>query len=249
MAKSSKLRVIISSRCTDSFPAAGGRPLSEIRKELKQKIETLEVFGRKVFEVWINEETPPQGGTWDSWDVCLRAVKDCDILISLCNGNAGWANKSDAGGIGICHAELMTAMSQAPAKVRLVALPNLAITKTADGKRNQRFQDYVAENNRFRGATVATEIELNRRVEEALGDALIALAQSGVGESSKARFSSGQALDWSRLDFRLAPKKNARRVARYDARAPGIRRRRRASHCDARGDSGFGSSKCYSSSN
>src|SRR6266849_5475107 len=123
MAKSSKLRVMISSRCDDKVPPkSSGQPLSDIRRELKSEIEGAEVFGRKVFEVWINEETPPQGGTWDSWDVCLHAVNDCDILISLCNGNAGWANPSDAGGIGICHAELMTGMSQAPAKVRLVAL-------------------------------------------------------------------------------------------------------------------------------
>jgi hypothetical protein len=43
MAKSSKLRVMISSRCDDKFPAHPGRPLSEIRKKLKMEIEALEV--------------------------------------------------------------------------------------------------------------------------------------------------------------------------------------------------------------
>jgi len=51
MAKSSKLRVMISSRCDDLFPASGGRALSEIRKDLKQEIEALEAFGRKIFGV------------------------------------------------------------------------------------------------------------------------------------------------------------------------------------------------------
>ena len=92
MAKSSKLRVMISSRCDDSFPAnPKGRPLSDIRKDLKAEVEALEVFGKPIVEVWINEDIPPQGGTWDSWDVCLKAVKDCDVLIALSNGNAGWA--------------------------------------------------------------------------------------------------------------------------------------------------------------
>ena len=213
MAKSSKLRIMISSRCNDLFPGVGGRSLSEIRKQLRKKIEDVEVFGRKVFEVWINEETPPQGGTWDSWDVCLQAVKDCDILISLYNGNAGWANPSDAGGIGICHAELMTGMSQAPAKVRLVALPNVAIAKGVDGARNKRFQDYVNKLGRFRGAAVNTEADLNKRVDETISDSLVALAQAGVRESSKAHFSSGQALDWSRLDF-AARHAEMRRVLR-----------------------------------
>ena len=201
MAKSSKLRVMISSRCDDKVPPkSSGQPLSDIRRELKSEIEGAEVFGRKVFEVWINEETPPQGGTWDSWDVCLQAVKDCDILIAIANGNAGWAK--DGGDIGICHAELMTGLSQAPGKVRLIALKNIEITKTPEGLRNKRFQEYVATQSLFRGGTVSTAEALKTRVKQALGDALVGLAQSGVLESSKGRFHSGQALDWTRLDFR-----------------------------------------------
>ena len=124
MAKSSKLRVMISSRCDDKFPLGpGGRPLSHIRRELKREIEGVEVFGRKIFDVWINEETPPQGGRWDSWDVCLQAVKDCDVLIVLSSGNSGWAK--DGGDIGICHAEFMTGLTHAPGKVRLIALTNI----------------------------------------------------------------------------------------------------------------------------
>ena len=212
MAKSSKLRVMISSRCDDKFPAdPPGRPLSEIRKELKMEIEALEVFGKKVFEVWINEETPPQGGTWDSWDVCLQAVKDCDILVALSNGNAGWAK--DGGEIGICHAELLTGLSQAPGKVRLIALRDIAVTETAEGERNQRFQNYVKTQSLFRGGTVSTEAALKARIKEALHDALLSLAQAGVRESGKGRFHSGQALDWSRLDFR-ARRAEMRRVLR-----------------------------------
>jgi Domain of unknown function (DUF4062) len=142
MAKSSKLRVMISSRCNDVFPARPkGRALSDIRKDLKAELEALEVFGKPILEVWINEDTPPQGGTWDSWDVCMKAIKDCDVLIALSNGNAGWA-QSD-GDIGICHAELMTGLSRSPGKVRLISLGNVALVKTAEGERNRRFQDYV----------------------------------------------------------------------------------------------------------
>ena len=212
MAKSSRLRVMISSRCDDRFPATPvGQPLSAIRKRLKTEIEALEVFGKTVFEVWINEEIPPQGGTWDSWDVCLQAVKDCDILVVLSNGNAGWAN--DSGDIGICHAELMAGLSRAPGKVRVIALEDVAITKTAEGARNRRFQDYVKAQSLFRGNTVTTADELTARVKEAVHEALLALAQAGVREASRGRFHSGQALDWSRLDFR-ARRAEMRRVLR-----------------------------------
>ncbi|MDX8411019.1 MAG: hypothetical protein R8K46_03975 [Mariprofundaceae bacterium] len=191
---------MISSKCLDKFPASSGRPLSEIRTELKKDIESIKVFGKKVFEVWINEETPPQGGTWDSWEVCRKAVKDCDILIALANGDAGWA-KND-GDIGICHAELMTGLTHAPAKVRLISLENTSPASSNASERNQRFQDYISSHSLFRGDTVKTEEDLKSRVKEAIHDALITLAQSGVREASKGRFHSGQALDWTRLDFR-----------------------------------------------
>jgi hypothetical protein len=212
MAKSSKLSVMISSLCDKEFPVEPpGRPLSEVRKELKTEVEALEVFGKKIFEVWINEETPPQGGTWDSWDVCIQAVKDCDILVALSNGNAGWAK--EGGEIGICHAELMTGLSQAPGKVRLIALGDIVVTNTAEGKRNRRFQEYVKSQNLFRGGTVLTEAALKARVKEALHDALLALAQAGVREFSRGRFHSGQALKWTGMDFRTR-RAEMRRVLR-----------------------------------
>jgi Domain of unknown function (DUF4062) len=209
MARSSKLQVMISSRCLDPFPAGQtDTNFSDVRKELKAEIEALNIAERKGFEVWINEETPPQGGTWDSWDICIEAVKNCDILIAISNGNAGWANA--AGDIGICHAELMTALSTAPAKVRLIAVDNIAITKTDEGGRNRRFQDYVAKQSLFRGGRVATIAELKLRVKDALYDAVVRLAQAGVREASIGKFHAGEALDWSRLDFRARQKQMIR---------------------------------------
>lgn len=200
MAKSSKLRVMLSSRCDDKFPPGTATTLSDIRRELRKEIEAMEMAGRKAFEVWINEETDPQGGTWDSWDVCIEAVKDCDILLVISNGNAGWAN--GAGEIGICHAEMMTGLAVAPAKVRLIALDNIAVTKDDAGKRNKLFQDEMAKQSLFRGGAVTTAAELRNRVKEALHDAVITLAQAGVRDASKGKFHSGAALDWTRLDFR-----------------------------------------------
>ena len=200
MATSSKIRVMISSRCLDFFPAGQKKTrLSDIRKELKSEIEAMEISGKKAFEAWINEETPPKGGTWDSWDVCIEAVKDCDILLVISNGNAGWADA--AGSIGICHAELMTGLSIAPAKVRLIGLEPIPINKDADGTRNERFQAEVSKQSLFRGGTVKTIDELKTRTKEALHDAVISLAQAGVRDAAKGKFHSGAALDWTRLDF------------------------------------------------
>jgi hypothetical protein len=200
MAKSSLLRVMISSRSEQSFPPdRTGQQLSSIRQQLKAEIEGLRVFGKPVFEVWINEETAPQPGTEDSWETCLQAAKDCDVFIALTNGDAGWAKQGSD--VGICHAELMAALAHAPGQVRMVDIGKVAIANTAAGKRNERFQSYLSDHSLFRGATVTTVDSLKSRVREAVHGALIQLAQSGVLETSRGRFHSGQALDWNRLTF------------------------------------------------
>jgi hypothetical protein len=201
MAISRYIRVMISSKCKQSFlPADKKSPtLTDIRKQLKTEIEAQELFDQKAFEVWINEEAPPGGGSWDSWETCLKAVKDCDILIVLYNGDAGWA--SEAGEIGICHDELSTAFSTAPDKVRLIALPLIPVDSSAAGKRNQRFRDYVDTLTFFRGGEVNTVDDLKQRVRQALRDAVVSLAQSGVFEAARGKGDRGQALDWNRMNF------------------------------------------------
>jgi hypothetical protein len=200
MARSSKLRVMLSSKCDTEFPVGSGRKLSAIRRDLKKEIEDIKIGGKQVFDVWINEDTPPQGGTLDSWDVCIQAVRDCDILIVLSNGDAGWAK--DIADVGICHAEMITGLGQARAKVRLIALPLVATEKADQIDRNQRFQDEVSKQSLFRGGTVSDEVSLKARVNEALRDAVICLAQAGSKDAARGKFHSGAALDWSRLDFR-----------------------------------------------
>lgn len=199
MARSSYLQVMISSKCKTDFPEGSGRSLSDIRRDLKIAIEGLQIAGKKAFEVWINEEAPPSGGTWDSWDTCINAVKQCDILIVLSNGDAGWAQTG--GEIGICHAEMMTGLSLAPAKVRLIALPNVPINSDETGARNSRFQAELRTQSRFHGGLVKNEKVLKARVFDALHDAVVTLAQAGIGESTRGRYTSGAALDWTRLDF------------------------------------------------
>lgn len=194
---------MLSSRCNDAFPPAhtkASQTLSEIRKELKKDIEGFRIFGKKLFDVWINEDAAPAPGTVDSWEKCLGEVRDCDVLIVLSNGNAGWAKT--AGDIGICHAEYMEGLSTARGKVWLIALGDIKVTSDDQGRRNQRFQEYVATQTPFRGGEVKTIAELKGRVKDALVDALVTMTRRGVHDSGSSRFDMGKALDWSRLGFK-----------------------------------------------
>ncbi|WP_054911948.1 DUF4062 domain-containing protein [Pseudomonas sp. NBRC 111127] len=202
MAQSKKIRVMLSSRCNDRFPASSEQTLSSIRAQLKHEIEGTLLFGKQVFDVWINEDAPPSDGLQDSWDACLQAVRDCDVLLVLSNGNAGWA--SGDGDIGICHAEYMEGLATARGKVRFIAMPNIATDSGLDAQatRNLRFQAFIAQQSPFRGGMVSTVEQLRSRVQEALLDALVVLTQRGVAAAASSRFDMGQALDWTRMDFR-----------------------------------------------
>jgi hypothetical protein len=195
------LTVMISSRCDDKFPSSRGnsRSLTAIRKVLKQHIEDEQIFGVASFEVWINEYTPSQSGKTDSWETCLNAARKCDIFIALYNGNAGWARKEDSD-IGICHAELKTALDHAPGKVFSISIAEKDHIATLTSPIHKRFQEFFASQNLFRGGGVHNEAELGERVRQTMQEAVVSLARQGVREASRGRYHMGEALDWSRLD-------------------------------------------------
>lgn len=199
MASSKLIRVMISSRCKNEFPDGSGQKLETIRKSLKAELEAVTLLDSPLFEVWINEVAPAGGGTWDSWDTCLEAVAACDVLVILYNGDSGWAESGRD--IGICHAEYKKAYETAPGKIRVINLGETPISATtADGKRHMRFRDYIKKQTPF-WASVKTVDDLKKRVRQTLHDSVIDLVRKGVREASMGKFHSGEALDWSRLDF------------------------------------------------
>lgn len=201
MAKSKRISIMLSSRCNTQFPNdATGKSLTEIRKELQKEIQGEKLLGHQLFDVWINEDSPPVGHDADSWEACLAQVRDCDILIVISNGEAGWAKT--AGDIGICHAEYAEGLLTTQAKVRVVALPNVTNKKGEEGERNRRFQEYLSQISPFHGGEAKTIDDLKKRVRDAINEALISLTQRGVAAFGSSKFNKGQALDWSRMNFR-----------------------------------------------
>lgn len=195
------IRVMISSRCNDRFPHDGA-PLSDLRRRLKGELEAATLFGKPLFEVWINEVAPPSDTSGDSVDVCLQEVDRADLVIVLANGNAGWA--PNAADNGICHMELMRAVGSAAGKVRLMSLGTINDVgrDPAQTARNTRFQEFLATQNFFRGGTVLTVDDAIERVREAVLDGVQSLAKLGGREARKGRYHTGEALHWSSLSFR-----------------------------------------------
>lgn len=201
-----KLRLMLSSRCKIKFPIgdAEGTKLSDIRKQLKKEIETEKFFGKSLISVWINESETDDGST-TSWEACIKQASDCDIFITLLDGDAGW--QKDNSGIGICHAEFETAHANSPGKVRVISLlGGNGKVKTKPGP-DLDFVKAIQKANLLEARNFATANDLKNRTKELVRELVLQLSHEGAREVKKSGPNTGQALDWSRLNFSHRQKK------------------------------------------
>jgi hypothetical protein len=195
-----KIRVMISSQCNSAiqFQGTSGSTLSKVRLALKKAIEEEKLFDdSQLFEVWINEDAPGSEGDSDWWEHALYQVRKAHVVLVIYNGNAG-STIAD-GDVGICHAELQAAFTETPAKIRAIRLTGIDKTLIRQ-PRHQRFQEYFERLRLFSSsADTGNDVIVNARA--LLRDAVGSLVHLGVREGRKGKFSTGEALDWSRLDF------------------------------------------------
>jgi len=199
---SKRIRVMVSSRCTDRIRSAlgGSIPMSDLRLRIKQQIEAFQIFGYDSFECWVHEDEPAMDAGADFWDQCIDRVRKSDIVLVLYNGDAGFANEE--GDVGICHAELKAAIDVAGARVRLIDVQQANADKsTGKSRRDRRFQDYVGRQQQLGKRFAANDEEAKSAILEALQDAVVEMVRLGSASARKSRFDTGSPLDWSRLDF------------------------------------------------
>ena len=202
MATSSKIKVMISSRCRDALPTSKRQTtfLSDVRKTLKKEIESETVLGHAVYEVWINEDAV-EDASEKSWDRCIKQAKDCDIFIVIFNGAAGWLGEKEKGTIGICHAEFQKAFSESPGKVFIVNISDPNVADSNKKSEDRLFHTYLQETGAFQSRCAANDLALRKMVKEMVVKATINLVQRGVRDASRGKHHLGPALQWSRLSF------------------------------------------------
>lgn len=200
MAAPKKIRIMISSRCEDKITYKGSmQKLSVLRQDLKKELEAEKLFGEQAFDVWINEDAEAAAGSESSWTECEKQVNQADLVLVIYTGNAGWIKKGHDGDIGICHAELLTVMSKTPGKARCVLFEHSELPMPTEDV-HKRFQDYYNKISLFRSKAISVE-ELFKEVKKAIREASIELVHLGVRESSRNRFITGDALNWTRMSF------------------------------------------------
>lgn len=193
-----RIKVMVSSRCNDAFPAGGDISLTKTRRQLKERIESVRLFDQQLFDVWINEDAPAPA-TEDSWDTCMAQVDACDILLVLFNGNAGWT--VGKGDLGICHGEWQRGRHSAPGKVHLIQIGTDDDLKACDLEPDKRFRGEVAKSGDFVARALSPEA-LFDEASQTLLHAVTQLVSLGGQDSRGSRFHLGEALEWSKLDYR-----------------------------------------------
>jgi Domain of unknown function (DUF4062) len=196
------IQVMLSSRCLVDIPGSGGKvTLSSVRIDLKKQIEEmLLVDGKSGFEVWINEKGRSGPGDETSWEYCVSQAQDCDLFVSIFNGQSGWMRQGETEGI--CEAELEAAIGSNLSKVQIVQLDPLnPRTKRSEKASDSRFMQYVEDLRLFSGkATDAAS--LRTQVLGTVQEAVVKMAlRGGASGGSAAKAYLGQALDWNRLNF------------------------------------------------
>ena len=207
-----RIRLMISGRCKDYVtPNNVSFPLAGLRKSLQTEINTAGLFGKPLFECWINEVEPSKAATRDVWDECIREIRRAHIVVVLYNGDAGWAREPND--VGICHAELEASLLSGRDRTHLIRLPG----STASSQRDRRFQSFVERELTFSGPPSQNEEEATDNVKNTLVEAVARLARSGTTLLRKESYALGQALEWSKLDY--AARKLAMEAACLDALA------------------------------
>jgi hypothetical protein len=216
-----RIRVVLSSRNDDLIPDGrkGAVPLGEVRRDLQGILQRDKLFGHQLLEVWINEEAGAESGDADIWDHCMQQMDQADIAIVIYNGEAGWG--TEAGEVGICHAEMQRVLDRSPSKLLVIALsfpsdpglrligPGEAAVRNAP---NRRFEKEIAP--RF-SAVVADRPSLEEAVKLAVVKAVVELAKTGSEEGRRGRYHLGAPLDWSRLSYEQRRREMERTLRTY----------------------------------
>ena len=202
MATSTKIRVMISSRCeTEIDFNKKPQKLTEVRRALKKQLEDFRLPNQKraLFESWINEDGTGGVGSRNWWDHCIKQARDADFVIVLFTGGAGGGLAGSA--MGICHAELEAAMSVAADRVRAIKLPDAPLASDPlQKKRDEEFRKYFASLGHFRTSAETGE-EILEKVWNEIQAALVELVQLGSSSFRLSQASTGHALEWKRLSY------------------------------------------------
>ena len=129
----------------------------------------------------------------------MKQAAGCDIFLSLVDGESGW--QKDDSGIGICHAEFQTAYTNSPGKVRVISLIGDFGNWNAKPGPDTDFLEALTQASLLEARHFENSDVLKERTKDVVREMVLQLAHEGAREVQKSGPNTGEALDWSRLNF------------------------------------------------
>lgn len=105
-----KIKIFISSRVNSAFSKLDAPyTLEELRAYLRTSLEAEKFLGEPILQVIINESNFNSTISKNAFDNCIDTLQECNIIIILYNGQAGWSISGSESSNGICHEEFLVA--------------------------------------------------------------------------------------------------------------------------------------------
>ena len=108
-----KLKIFLSSRVnsrSNSDSRDQSFTLGELRTFLKNELEEETLFTEKIWDVVIHETDFDSPIAKDAFGNCMDKMRECNVIIILYNGEAGWGTVDESNGI--CHEEFLVAVHE-----------------------------------------------------------------------------------------------------------------------------------------
>jgi hypothetical protein len=194
-----RLQVMISSRNTGSV-GSSKLSMEALRARLRKELAG-ELFGRSpIFEVYLNEYEPAPGAEATIRERCCQKVREADIVLILYDGRAGWSAHDT---IGICHIEMAEALGVSRRKTRFLELPLAPdASSAAEQRRDQAYRNFYEREQPWAAVNLNDADEIVTACQAAVASAVIELAHAdAVATLRGARGDSGDALDWTRMNY------------------------------------------------
>lgn len=199
-----KIKVFLSSRVNSALQNLDQKyTLSDLRKYLKQNLEKETFLSEEIMDVIINEDSFKGNFSKNAFDNCLATMRECNIIIILYNGEAGW----DVGANGICHDEFLVAMNEFSGMTYALDLSNyFSLPKSGKAvATNTQFQKEVADSFRHMEMIQAGTVKLfqEKVLIQIKGYLLSAIEKSFLTKKQIDSASStfGPTLNWSKLTY------------------------------------------------
>ena len=108
-----KLKIFLSSRVnsrSNSEMLDKTFSLGEFRTYLRDQLENESFFDEKIWDIVINKTDFDSPIAMDAFGNCMDKMKECNVIIILFNGEAGWGTVEESNGI--CHEEFLIAVNE-----------------------------------------------------------------------------------------------------------------------------------------